>query len=52
VRWTIPADYGAAWSLVLDTRRSEPQHEAKDVARRITTSARSIAVLQTTPSPE
>jgi isoamylase len=45
VRWTIPAEYAATWRLVLDTRRSQPD-DPKDVAGRITTSARSIAVLQ------
>ncbi len=52
VRWTIPADYGAAWRLVLDTRRLEQEQGNKEVERRITTSARSIAVLQASPSPE
>jgi glycogen operon protein len=47
VRWTIPTEYAAAWRLVLDTRRREPEDEPKDVDGRITTSARSIAVLQT-----
>jgi isoamylase len=45
VRWTIPAEYAATWRLVLDTQRPQPD-EPKDVAGRITTSARSIAVLQ------
>ena len=52
VRWTIPADYGAAWNLVLDTRRHEPEQGNQEVERRVTTSARSIAVLQATRSPE
>jgi glycogen operon protein len=47
VRWTIPEDYGQAWRLILDTRRREPEVQPKEVERRITTSARSIAVLQT-----
>jgi isoamylase len=46
VRWTIPAEYAATWRLVLDTRRTQPEDGPKDVADRITTSARSIAVLQ------
>ncbi len=46
VRWTIPAEYAATWRLVLDTRRQQPEDGPKDVAARITTSARSIAVLQ------
>jgi isoamylase len=46
VRWTIPAEYAATWRLVLDTRRRQPEDGPKDVAARITTSARSIAVLQ------
>jgi isoamylase len=47
VRWTIPAEYGSAWSLVLDTRRRVPEDQPQAVDRRITTSARSVAVLQT-----
>src|ERR1700694_4509123 len=47
VDWTIPVEYGTAWRLVLDTRRREPEDQPKEVDRRITTSARSIAVLQT-----
>jgi isoamylase len=46
VRWTIPSEYAAGWRLVLDTRRRQPEHEPRSVDRRITTSARSIAVLQ------
>jgi isoamylase len=46
VRWTIPAEYAATWRLILDTRRRQPEEGPKDVAGRITTSARSIAVLQ------
>jgi isoamylase len=45
VRWTIPAEYAATWRLVLDTRRTQAD-DPKDVEGRITTSARSIAVLQ------
>jgi glycogen operon protein len=52
VRWTIPAEYGEAWRLVLDTRRREPEQGNKEVERRVTTSARSIAVLQASPIPE
>jgi isoamylase len=47
VRWTIPTEYGGVWRLVLDTRRREPEDEPREVEGRITTSARSIAVLQT-----
>jgi len=47
VRWTIPDEYAATWKLVLDTRRRQPEDGPKDVDGRITTSARSIAVLQT-----
>jgi isoamylase len=47
VRWTIPEDYGPAWRLILDTRRREPEGQPREVERRITTSARSVAVLQT-----
>ncbi|MHB8587402.1 MAG: glycogen debranching protein GlgX [Candidatus Dormibacteraceae bacterium] len=46
VRWTLPAEYAATWRLVLDTRRGQPEDGPKEVAGRITTSARSIAVLQ------
>jgi isoamylase len=47
VRWTIPDEYGSVWRLILDTRRRAPEDQPKEVERRITTSARSIAVLQT-----
>ena len=46
VRWTIPAEFAATWRLILDTRRRDPEDGPRDVAGRITTSARSIAVLQ------
>ena len=46
VRWTIPAELAATWRLILDTRRRDPEDGPRDVAGRITTSARSIAVLQ------
>jgi glycogen operon protein len=46
VRWIIPAEYTGTWRLVLDTRRRKPEDGPKDVLGRITTSARSIAVLQ------
>jgi isoamylase len=46
VRWMIPAEYRGTWRLVLDTRRRKPEDGPKDVLGRITTSARSIAVLQ------
>jgi glycogen operon protein len=47
VRWTIPTEYAAGWRLVLDTRRRRTEREPRLVEGRITTSARSIAVLQT-----
>jgi isoamylase len=47
VRWSIPAEYAAGWRLVLDTRRRHPERAPRPVEGRITTSARSIAVLQT-----
>ncbi len=47
VRWTIPTEYAAGWRLVLDTRRRHPELEPRLVDGRITTSARSIAVLET-----
>jgi isoamylase len=47
VKWTIPAEYGKAWRLVLDTARLQPESDPPGVAGRITTSARSVAVLQT-----
>jgi isoamylase len=47
VRWTIPEEYGSVWRLVLDTRRRGPEDQPKEVERRITTSARSIALLET-----
>jgi glycogen operon protein len=47
VKWTIPAEYGKGWRLVLDTARLQPESHPAEVAGRITTSARSAAVLQT-----
>ena len=47
VRWTIPAEYGKAWRLVLDTAKLQPESDPAGVGARITTSARSVAVLQT-----
>ena len=46
VRWTIPAEYAGTWRLILDTRRPQAEAGPTDVAGRITTSGRSIAVLQ------
>jgi isoamylase len=46
VRWTIPAEYAGTWRLILDTRRLQPLDGPRDVAGRITTSGRSITVLQ------
>jgi isoamylase len=46
VRWTIPGEYSAAWRLVLDTRRRQPEERPRDVDGRITTSARSVVILQ------
>jgi isoamylase len=46
VRWAIPPEYAAGWRLILDTRRRQPEREPRSVDGRITTSARSIAVLQ------
>jgi isoamylase len=46
VKWTIPAEYRKVWRLVLDTARLQPESEPPEVAGRITTSARSVAVLQ------
>jgi len=46
VRWTIPAEYSAAWRLVLDTRRRQPEERPREVDGRITTSARSVVILQ------
>jgi len=46
VRWTIPTEYATGWRLALDTRRRHPERERRLVEGRITTSARSIAVLQ------
>jgi isoamylase len=47
VRWTIPTEYAAGWRLVLDTRRRHTEREPRLVDGRITTSARSIVLLQT-----
>jgi glycogen operon protein len=47
VRWTIPEEYADGWRLILDTRRRHIERQPRLVEGRITTSARSIAVLQT-----
>jgi isoamylase len=47
VRWTIPGEYGTAWRMVVDTTRLQPEADPPEVAGRITTSARSVVVLQT-----
>jgi len=46
VQWTIPAEYGKAWRLVLDTARLQPEAEPPQVDGRITTSAGSMVLLQ------
>jgi glycogen operon protein len=47
VRWSIPPEYAAGWRLILDTRRRHVEREPRLVEGRITTSARSIAVMRT-----
>jgi glycogen operon protein len=46
VDWTIPAEYGKAWRLVLDTAQLQPEAEPPHVNGRITTSAGSMVLLQ------
>jgi glycogen operon protein len=52
VRWTLPAEYEASWRLIVDTRRQEPELGSRAVAGRITTSARSVTVLQASSNAE
>jgi glycogen operon protein len=46
VDWTIPAQYGTSWLLVLDTARPEPETDPTEVSERITTSTRAVLILQ------
>jgi isoamylase len=46
IEWIIPADYGDAWGLVLDTSRPQPLVDRKQVAGRVVAQARSAIVLQ------
>ena len=46
VDWTIPADYGTAWLLVLDTARLQPEAKPVEVSDRITTSTRAVVILK------
>jgi isoamylase len=48
VDWTIPAGYGKAWRLVLDTAQLQPAADPIEVDGRFTTSAGSVVVLQAT----
>ena len=50
VDWTIPAEYGKSWRLVLDTARLQPEGDPPEVGGGITTSARSVVVLQAAES--
>jgi hypothetical protein len=46
----IPAEYGTAWRLVLDTARLQPEADPFEVSGGITTSAGSVVVMQATES--
>ena len=46
VDWTIPAEYGKAWRLLLDTARLQPATDPLEMDGLITTSAGSVLVLQ------
>ena len=46
VDWVVPAEYGRNLSLILDTSRLQPEAVRAMVTGRITTSARSVMVLQ------
>jgi len=46
VDWTIPAAFGSAWLLVLDTARLQPETDPAEVLERITTSTRSVVILK------
>jgi glycogen operon protein len=50
VNWMIPAEYGTAWRLVLDTARLQPEADPFEVSGGITTSAGSVVVMQATES--
>ena len=50
VDWMIPAEYGTAWRLVLDTARLQPEADPLEVSGGIPTSAGSVVVLQATES--
>src|SRR3982074_2806737 len=45
VRWTIPAEYGTTWRLVLNTAQLQPEPEPREVAGRITSPAPSARAL-------
>ncbi|MDQ6884961.1 MAG: hypothetical protein M3077_12150 [Candidatus Dormibacteraeota bacterium] len=47
VEWVIPKEYGKAWGLVLNTAPLQPEADRKEVAHRLTVSARTVMVLQT-----
>ncbi len=51
VDWIIPADYGKTWHLIVDTAKLQPELDPKEVVGGITTSARSVAVLQMPRDP-
>ena len=46
VDWTIPAEYGTTWRLVLDTARLQPETDLQEVSEQITTSTRALLILQ------
>jgi glycogen operon protein len=50
VEWTIPAEYGKSWRLVLDTARLQPEGDPLEVEGGITTAAGSVVVLQASES--
>src|SRR5487761_1667865 len=47
LEWIIPKEYGKAWGLVLDTALRQPEADRKEVAHRVTVSARAVMVFQT-----
>jgi glycogen operon protein len=46
VEWAIPAEYGKAWRLILDTARLQPEAEPTQVDGQMTTWAGSMVLLQ------
>ena len=46
VDWVIPKEFTRAWAVILDTARLQPEPEPRPVAKRVSTQARSIVLLE------